>query len=304
VKPSASWPSRGPDRNWHCGVCVEFDSFGKRMCHDIPDDDTRFAAGMLQNGMFSKDILDSSNVLARESVKRSTSKTCVAHICSYKVPSALTPDLELASTPLGIPPNSEYRLWKLYGYRWPAVTAKHQMYKQPMMEGGRSYCCPAWCMLSSALYVLQGLASLPPLFFDWNPKLPFVVPLSLLTSDHLFWGGPSAPRHVDLCAIPCARESPCEPRVCCCNRLPTRFPAHTHQRQRRQPCSPEKLRVSLLYLLNSVQHTSVLGIAWMLIAAGGFGPVLDNLALLCLLRGGSAVLTLDLAASARVFDVV
>lgn len=44
--PARSRPSRGPDRNWHCGVCVEsVDSFGEDCV--IPDDGTRIAAGMV-----------------------------------------------------------------------------------------------------------------------------------------------------------------------------------------------------------------------------------------------------------------
>ena len=62
--------------------------------------------------------------------------------------------------------------------------------------------------------------------------------------------------------------------------------------------------VSLFYLLNLVQHASGLDIAWRLIAAGGFGPVLDSLALLGLVHGWSAALMLELLSSARVLDVV
>jgi hypothetical protein len=168
----------------NCGVYVEFNSSGERLCHDTPDDDTRFAAGMVPNGVFSENFVDAFNVLARESVKRSTCTTCVAP--------ALAKSLQLLLLILSAPA----RLSGSHGCRsctWPAVTAKHQMSTQPMMEGGRSYCCPAWCMLSSASYVLHELASLPPLFSDWSPKLQFAVLLSLLTSDISF--GPSL-RHL------------------------------------------------------------------------------------------------------------
>jgi hypothetical protein len=151
----------------------------------------RFAAGIVPNGVFSEKVVDAFSVLARESAKRSTCTTCVAP--------ALAKSLQL----LFLISSAPAHLSGSHGCRsctWPAATAKHQMSTQPMMEGGRSYCCPAWCMLSSASYVLQELASLPPLFLDWNTKLQFAVPLSLLTSDHLFWAEPLAPRHVEFLA--------------------------------------------------------------------------------------------------------
>ena len=134
-------------------------------------------------------------------------------------------------------------------------------------------------------------------------RLLFSAPLSLLTSDHLFWDMLSGACRIGLCAIPCLEvallgpsallQSAFDALSCVC------LPRDEEQRLVRPAAA-----VSLFHLLNSVHRASVLGIAWRLIAAGGFGSVLDSLALLGLVHGWSAALMLEVLASARVFDVV
>ena len=109
-------------------------------------------------------------------------------------------------------------------------------------------------------------------------RLLFSAPLSLLTSDHLFWDMLSGACRIGLCAIPCLEvallgpsallQSAFDALSCVC------LPRDEEQRLVRPAAA-----VSLFHLLNSVHRASVLGIAWRLIAAGGFGPVLDSLAL-------------------------
>jgi hypothetical protein len=47
------------------GTATCVDSFGERLYHDMPDDGTIFAAGMVQDVLFGEKIVDTSKALAR-----------------------------------------------------------------------------------------------------------------------------------------------------------------------------------------------------------------------------------------------
>jgi hypothetical protein len=133
-------------------------------------------------------------------------------------------------------------------------------------------------------------------------RLLFAALLSL-KSGHLFWDMLSAACRIGLCAIPCLEVALLGPSAL----LQSAFDALSCvclPRDEEQRLVRPEAAVSLFHLLNSVHRASVLGIAWRLIGAGGFGPVLDRLALLDLVHGWSAALMLEVVASARVFDVV
>lgn len=108
-----SRPSRDPDRDRHYNVCVEpVDSVGERLCHDLPDDGMRLAAGMVQNSVSSEHALvDDSEALARHN-----GNVLYRPRLLSKVPLAPARDLERANTAPTLPVDWRYQLRKLYGY--------------------------------------------------------------------------------------------------------------------------------------------------------------------------------------------
>jgi hypothetical protein len=122
---------------------------------------------------------------------------------------------------------------------------QHGQYRRPLVS----------CSCSPLLLLCSGI----------EMRLLFAALPSLSTSDHLFWGILSSARCADLSASP-HLEVALRVSSPLLQSAPTRFPAHLCQETKKVALSAREAAASLFDNFNSGQRTSVLEIAWRLIA--------------------------------------